>query len=314
MNKLATKTINSRVLTHKPNLSIDKNKNYLFDLSYLGILDLQGEKAAEFLQGQITCDVKQVTNTHMAQGLQCNLQGRILSKMDVFFWNGLKILLPKDLLTATQKSLTKPALLSKVTILENTEFMIFGFYLQNPKDLILDCMDPRSIELLSLEGSMHGTDDYCIYHLGAGFYICITRNDISNQFVEKDQFLGSYDWHSLRLEHKNIDIYPESKGLFLPHRLGLHTSGLISFNKGCYKGQEIIARTHYRATIKHELRLIELVGEVFSGQVLIHSETGLEVGEVVDYTRMNDDKYLVAASVLKESDSSTLLCRLGLGS
>lgn len=307
MNKLATQTINSRVLTHKLNLSIDKTKNYLFDLSYLGILDLQGEKAGEFLQGQITCDVKQVTATHMAQGLQCNLQGRILSKMDVFFWNGLKILLPKDLLTATQKSLVKPALLSKVGILENTEFMIFGFYLQNPEDLILDCIAPQSVELLSLEGAVQSTDDYCIYHLGAGFYICISRNDISSQFVGKDQFLGSYDWHSLRLEHKNIDIYPESKGLFLPHRLGFHTSGLISFNKGCYKGQEIIARTHYRATIKHELRLIELLGRVFSGQVLMNSETGLEVGEVVDYTHLNDDKYLVAASVLKEVDSKSLL-------
>lgn len=280
---------------------IETHKNYLFDLSYFGVISLIGDKSIDFLQGQLTCDLKSVTDIQMIQGAQCNLKGRILSLMDIIKWSGIKLILPIDLSDLTLNSLNKTALLSKVTLQKNTEYQVMGFYLQNSKDLIPDSVFlPQDLYALSY------TANYCYYNLGKGFYIIIIHKDkvaeFIKSFLDQNQLMGSLAWHTLRLMHRQFNIYPESRGLFLPHRLGLHETSLISFDKGCYKGQEIIARTHYRATIKHELRIytIDSHQKIYSGQKLFKSKEDIEIGEVIDYSVLGTNQYLIAVSILKE--------------
>ncbi|KTD35546.1 glycine cleavage T protein [Legionella moravica] len=302
MSLFQNHTINNRILTTNTiNCTIEPLKNYFFDLSYLGLIQLDGEKAVDFLQGQLTCDLNAVSDIQMIQGAQCNLKGRILSLMDVINWNGIKLILPQDMIEATAISLNKTAQLSRVTLKECNEFKIAGFYLQNSQDFVPDSdFFPSELYTLSY------TSNYCYYHLGDGFYIFIVPQNefinISELFKERDQYLGSMTWHTLRLMHKQIDIYPESRGLFLPHRLGLHETKYISFNKGCYKGQEIIARTQYRATIKHELKIfiINTDHTIYSGQKLFHFTDEIEIGELIDYSNLGNNRYLIAASMLKE--------------
>ena len=85
-------------------------------------------------------------------------------------------------------------------------------------------------------------------------------------------------------------------------RLDLHQTPYLSFNKGCYKGQEIIARMHYKATLKHQLGLYEISTpeKIYSGQKLLN-ESGAEVGELVDYSLLGKEHYLVIVSLLKGS-------------
>ncbi|MCL9685573.1 YgfZ/GcvT domain-containing protein [Legionella maioricensis] len=301
--------INSRVLTTfnslDTELTLNKKNNYLFDLSYLGLLNVVGDKAADFLQGQLTCDLRLVSDIQMIEGAQCNLKGRILSLLDIINWNGFKLILPRDLIESTQTSLTKTAQLSRVSIEQNGNLKVFGFYLQNPDDII-----PEATFLPNNLYAQARSSNYCYYHLGNGFYIFIIQTDIEHEFCnifsERNQLLGSLTWHTLRLYNHQIDIYPESRGLFLPHRLGLHQTQYISFDKGCYKGQEIIARTHYRATLKHELRLYVIKSEqnLYSGQKLLKLEDETELGELIDYSLLGNNHYLIAVSILKEGAQS----------
>jgi folate-binding protein YgfZ len=279
-----------------------KHKNYLFDLSYLSILEINGDKALEFLQGQLTADMQQLSDIRIVQTAQCNLKGRILSLLDVINWQGIKIVVPQDLLASTQNSLMKTALLSRVTMCQNNTFKLFGFYLQDADDLV-----PNHQFLPSdLYAHAYG-DGFSYYHLGHNFYIFIVNDSLANQlskpFIQAQQFLGSLTWHTLRLLNKQISIYPESRGLFLPHRLNLHETELVSFNKGCYKGQEIIARTHYRATLKHGLQIWKFTSfePIFVGQKLMQTNSTHEVGELVDYSYLNENQYLAAISLLKNS-------------
>jgi len=307
MTKLNSHSINSRTLTTFKNfteeLTLHKHKNYLFDLDYLGVMDLRGEKTLEFLQGQLTADLRMVSDIHMMQSAQCNLKGRILSLLDVISWDGIKIILPKDLIADTQSSLAKTAMLSRVAVTENNRCKVLGFYLQNQDDVL-----PYSIFLPDNVYAQTYSSSYCYYHLGEGFYIFIVKTDIIEEFcslfVDVKQYLGSLTWHSLRLAKKQLDIYPESRGLFLPHRLDLHQTPLLSFDKGCYKGQEIIARTHYRATLKHELKLYKIITEqkIYSGQKLYRINEDTEVGELVDYSILDHNTYLIAISSLKQND------------
>lgn len=308
MNKATDHLINTRALSTfgsiESELLLNKQKNYLFDLSYLGILDIVGDKANEFLQGQLTCDITRVSDIQMIQGAQCNLKGRILSLLDIINWNGFKLVLPKDLTEVTQNSLSKTALLSRVNIKENKEVNVLGFYFQNNADLI-----PDSIYLPKDLYAHSHSSKYCYYHLGQGFYIFIIDSAIKKEFcqpfIDHNQLVGSLTWHTLRLVHQQIDIYPDSRGLFLPHRLGLQETQYISFDKGCYKGQEIIARTHYRATLKHELKIytISSASTVYSGQKLFKPNTEIEVGELIDYSILSNDLYLIAVSILKDASS-----------
>ncbi|QLZ68998.1 glycine cleavage system protein T [Legionella sp. PC1000] len=305
MSTTFTHLINDRTLTTfkalEEELVLLPNKNYLFDLSYLAVIDVEGNKAIDFLQGQLTCDLNSMSDIQMIEGAQCNLKGRILTLMDIINWQGVKLVLPQDLQERTINSLSKYALLSRVMLKENTKFHIFGFYLQNHEDIIPDTeFFPNSVYAQTY------TNHSCSYHLGNGFYVFLVLTDyahaIQERFMKNDQLLGSLTWHTLRLFQQQIEIYPESRGLFLPHRIGLQQTSYISFNKGCYKGQEIIARMHYKATIKHQLKIYEIATEqkIYSGQKLLNKTEGSEVGELIDFSILTSGRYLIAVSILKE--------------
>lgn len=300
--KLLNSVINQReysfIESLENELLIQSDQNYLFDLGYLGQIAVQGEKAEEFLQGQLTCDVKKVNASTIQQGALCNLKGRILALMDVAFskTQGFSLILPYDLIEETKRSLEKTAIFSRVSLKAGSQ-KLFGLYLQNPKVLRLEI--PCPIE----KYQAYENDILFIYHLGDGFYILYfkqdTPNDIATLFIKDGQMRGSLAWHVLRLQNKEYQIYPNTRGIFLPHRLDLHLTGYLSFDKGCYKGQEIIARTHYRAKLKHGMKVYVIHSEhsPIAGSRVFDAHNNNEIGELIDCSPINEHKYLVAVSI-----------------
>jgi folate-binding protein YgfZ len=265
------------------------------------VIQIKGERARELLQGQLTCDLREVTDHQMRQGALCNLKGRILALLDVIREDEqhFQLVLPDDLCLDTKKSLEKTALLSRVSLHQTNHYQCLGFHLQNSSDEL-----PFNLPLPSKKHDISYGKDGCCYHLGNNFFIILIATkafeSITQPFVSKGQWRGSLAWHNLQLQEKRIDIYPVSRGLFLPHRLDLHLSDYLSFNKGCYKGQEIIARTHYRAKLKHTLKIfyIDTKEPLQSGQKLYDNETNVEIGELIDYCPLENHGFLIAASVL----------------
>lgn len=282
-------------------LDIDVTKNYLFDIDYLSILSVQGDKAQEFLQGQLSCDLNKVNQQTMQQGAMCNLKGRVLALMDVIKGseNDVLLILPEDLLTDTQASLAKPAMFSKVTLHKNTDYECFGFYAEQPDDIT-----PFNISLNNTAHTVVYHEDFCCYSLGQHFYMLLVKTNraqaLRETFFQRSQYRGSLAWHALRLQQMHMEIYPGSRGLFLPHRLNLQNTGYLSFDKGCYKGQEIIARTHYRATLKHELRVVTISSDnaLVSGQSLVEDDSERVIGELIDFCPTAKNTYLILVSIL----------------
>ncbi len=276
-------------------------QNTLFDLPHLGVLNLLGEKGPEFLQGQISCDVHQVNTHTMRQGALCNLKGRVLALPDVIAWHGLKLILPQNLLLQTQKSLTATAMLSRVTLEPATHYHVLGFYLHDATQAcpIEGTWPSEKYKLLT-------QDNVCAYHIGDNFYLMLVHasllEKIKTPFIQNNLLQNEQTWHALRLQHGEIQIYPESRGLFLPHRLGLQHTGHLNFNKGCYKGQEIIARTHYRAKTKHAMKILTIeTSMTLKPGLRIMTEDGTrEVGELVDFSYLDNNQVVIAASLLLE--------------
>ncbi len=308
-----TLQINDRALSTFLPIDCERNlsahKNYLFDLSHLGMLELTGDNAASYLQGQISCDVEKVDENTMQQGILCSLKGRILSLMDVIDWNGLKLILPQDLLALTLKPLSTAALLSKVNIQVSKSYTLLGYLHNEENDLCLP-----GLKLPLKRHQFVSSKGVGCYKLSDSIYMVISNHsnaeNLKNMFSQNEQLRGSYLWHLLKLQHGGFYIYPETRGEFLPHRLELHEKGYIDFNKGCYRGQEIIARTHYLAKLKHKLKtcVIEADQPVHAGDILYHPETKQEVGRLIDCSPMQNHKVQAVLSVLKNHNG---LVRVG---
>lgn len=279
---------------------LQPTKNYLFELPYLATITVQGENASDFLQGQLSCDVREVDKTHMRRGAQCNLKGRVQSLVDVINWHGLELVLPDDLIHDTLNSLAKTALVSRVNLQANYRYQIYGFYLANTADLLPALPLPPSPYAVS------SNDNSCCYHIGNHCYIVLIDKDKAPAFIhpfaQKHQLRGSFGWHRLQLLQKQFEIYPETRGLFLTHRINLHQNHYINFEKGCYKGQEIIARTHYLGKQKHglEVFIIHSKETLHSGKRITNTESNVDLGELIDFCPMGDDHYLILSSLLHE--------------
>ena len=173
-------------------------------------IQVQGSKALDLLQGQLTNNV--YTNN---KSLFCNIKGRIIAMLEIIhFDNSIYLVMNKELWPKTHELLLKVALLSKVVFEEKPAINIYA------------TLDDK-------------------------FYLSSQLPEITSL----DQI--SYEqWHLHRIKQQKFELYSATIGLFLPHDLNL-IDNWIDFAKGCYRGQEIIARMHYRAKSKYHLALIE---------------------------------------------------------
>jgi folate-binding protein YgfZ len=212
--------------------------NKLCLLPSLGVLKISGKEAAEFLQGQITADVKQCPELSPL-GAHCLPNGKIVFLFRLFQWQAnYYLLMPQSMLALAQKSLGKYAAFSDCTIsIESLSILgVIGIEacsaITSPKEVIILTLqkeDPRRI--------------------------CIGDKDWMNKIINETKIpLGTLeDWQHQDILNGIPTLSPETSEVFLPHRIGLPEIDAVSFNKGCYIGQEIIARTQYRATPKYKV-------------------------------------------------------------
>lgn len=281
-------------------LALPENTPILFDLPNPGLLKVANAPARQFLQGQLSCDVEAVTAEQMCPGALCNLQGRILNLVDVIDWQGLHLVMPNDLLALTQSNLSKAALLSRVTLTPNETLESLGLYCPN-----LQQLPSLPIPLPSKLWQTQQTEHSYSYAISEQLVILLLPAAIKQTILAlftPEHIYGSLAWHALELQHQRLSIYPNTRGLFLPHRLGLHETPYLNFQKGCYKGQEIIARTHYRAKLKHALYRYQITTTepIHAGQKLWDTTHQSEIGELVDYCPLDNHRFLILISALFE--------------
>jgi folate-binding protein YgfZ len=125
--------------------------------------------------------------------------------------------------------------------------------------------------------------------------------DISDQDLAVETKLNSLD----RIRAGMADITSETTDQFIPQMLNLDLLDFISFKKGCYTGQEVVARAHYLGAVKRRMYLLALATDSVpaSGQTLSNSE-GKQLGTIVN-AEANEQGKVEALAVL--STSSTVI-------
>ena len=256
--------IGSRSYTVTPDFFENPTPHYPFfaPLDYLGIIKVIGPQALSFLQGQLTNDVNLATENQIQKQLLCNIKGQLISKLFLIKQEENFILIcPQDLIPQVLNLLSKTAALSRVSLEADLSSPIYGIF-------------------------SHENMPY--YPLESAFYFSFTPPDL----IQKPEIF----WHYQQLIANQFSIYPDTCKLFLPHHLGLETSGWISFNKGCYRGQEIIARMHYRGKSKYHIeQWIEKFDPELQPGATLSLAKNEKQGEIIDICPINNEDVLILA-------------------
>ena len=203
-------------------------------LEHLSVLKISGDDANEFLQGQMTQSTDALNDKQIHLTSFCNPQGRVIATALIQLWNkAYYLILSSDLLDDLTNHLNRYILRSKV-ILSKNEINAFGIY---KKDTVA-IVDSDNHSLRSLFN-----DDQRFVLL-------------SNEYQGQD----SIDEKNWLLEdiRSGIPIINKINSLeYIPQMLNLDNLKGISFSKGCYTGQEVIARVQHRGKIKQRLYQIE---------------------------------------------------------
>lgn len=285
----------------------------IYPVSHLGVLTVAGKDAAKLLQGQITCNVNDVTETKSSLGALCNPKGRaittflLVKKADAYL-----LVLPQELLETVKKRLQMYILRSDVTLTDSSdEFCLIG----------LSYADSRMNESSSSEQLFATTQQENIFvNFPSDHSRCLIIAEADNaqklwvEQVSKQGFQpeNSDQWCYLDIISGIPWLTAETSEEFVPQMLNLDKLGGISFAKGCYTGQEIVARTHYLGTAKREMFLAECdtSNPPEPNSIIIDDSAGIEqsIGKVLcAQNRQNICKMLI---VLQISDVGTHKLRL----
>ncbi|MGH8662430.1 MAG: YgfZ/GcvT domain-containing protein [Burkholderiales bacterium] len=237
-------------------------KNASCELVHLGLIRFSGAEAQTFLHNQLTCDVAALESGKSTYGSYCNPKGRVLATFllwrvgEEFFMQ-----LPSPLREPVQKLLSKFILRAKVKAVDATpEWGLIGVAGEDAAALV-----QRAVG--GVAKSVHEvaqTPDATVIKLpGERYEIAAAQGKaqtIPGALASVAEKAGPDHWDWLDIRAGVPVILPATQEAFVPQMLNLDLIGGVSLSKGCYPGQEIVARMHHRGTLKQRMYLANIAG------------------------------------------------------
>ncbi|WP_244896973.1 YgfZ/GcvT domain-containing protein [Candidatus Coxiella mudrowiae] len=221
---------------------------YTIPLNHFAAIAINGANATTFLQGQLTCDVHKITETHGSLSACCDPKGRMIANFYIFRQGeNYYFLLPKSMVPFILDHLKKYAVFSKVE-------------LAAVDDLTTTIRPPVDIEITEIKENA---------------------------------------WRALNINVGLAWIYPKTTASLIPQMINLQRWGALSFTKGCYMGQEIIARTHYLGKLKRHLYRADVICQTLpaSGDEL-KNQKNQNVGIIIEVASKGNKEYELLAVIL----------------
>jgi folate-binding protein YgfZ len=225
------------------------------DTTYYPIIIFSGEDRHSFLQGQLTQDVGKIRDAAVLPTALCNAKGRVVVTgrlMDLGDRVGMTV--PAPMVAAVIQRLSMYRLRADVQIgLENEMWLAVAF------------SDENSLERLGKSGllpdaqlgaSKRSSEIIAVHQAGTERYVELFGQVSALQAINLDMTrrLDDKTWQRERIVAGLVDIVPENTEQYTPHMLNLDLTGALSFSKGCYTGQEVVARTEHLGSVKRRLK------------------------------------------------------------
>lgn len=281
-----------------------------------GLLQLQGPDTNKFLQGQVTNDVNGCTSEIWQHNAHCTPKGRMVANFDTVRADEETLLLrlPKDTQAALQASLGKYIVFSKAKLTDIAEQYRF-----------LGIQGPGSEDWLTQQLDLSFNEGQTVIQNAQGIFLKLSKDRIEC-WLPADSELPSVfgqvkidedptPWQLQDIQAGRGWVMEATVEEFLPQLLNLQSPAIqgINFKKGCYTGQEIVARMHYKGKLKRHMYLLasnssqEIAPgvDVYSGDKIRDGEKQ-SVGNVVNAVNEGDRTYLLAVVTQEAFESGNL--------
>ncbi|AZZ93689.1 folate-binding protein [Hahella sp. KA22] len=256
---------------------------HIHRLTNVALLEIKGPDAIKFMQGQFTCDVQDITSNHSSLAACCTPKGRMVAlfriaqaKPDCYL-----LRLPEEVAQSFLAHLNKYKVFYKCTVTLLDDWGVIGLSGD------LDAIQPLSSNIpASIDASHVGEGLLLIRPPGKASRVeCWLDSDQASKLLpelDNQCAAGSIeDWERLEVLSGLGEVYPETLDEFIPQMLNLQALGAISFKKGCYTGQEIVARMQYLGTLKKRMFLLSSDSFAPAPGSAVIDETGARIGSVV---------------------------------
>ena len=274
-------------------------------LSHEGALAVRGSDAAKFLQGQLTCNLNYLSDTQASLGARCTQKGRMQSSFRILLQgDGVLLAMATALLEPQLADLKKYAVFSKSKLTdESAAWARFGLADADHALASLGLELPaetdsvaRTEQLIAIRASPGRTELWVpAEHTEA------VRNQLTTQLQEADL----NEWLLGQIRAGIGQVMPQTRELFIPQMLNLQAVGGVSFKKGCYTGQEIVARMQYLGKLKRRLYRLSLDAAQMPepGTPLFSPSHNSAIGEVVIAAKADQMIELLAVLQAEAADN-----------
>lgn len=249
VNNPALQEINGRIEVGSPETSESKNSYTLIDSQT--ILAVTGEDAVKFLQGQCTADLHSLEVGHSTFGAICTNKGRVICNFRALKTEDSVLLrMSADIAQETLDKIKKYAAFFKVEM-SVWEIPSVAVLFQTGATNAIPPLDlPKGVYCIS-------DDKIEEFYATPG-----SAESLLDLLKSQGNPRSESDWYAAQIQAGLVNINICTTEKYLPHQLNLDRSGAISFTKGCYTGQEIVARTEYRGTSKRRIRPVKLFTDI----------------------------------------------------
>ncbi len=254
-------------------------------LSQFALLQIDGPDSEKFLQGQLTCDMQSVTSEQWQAGACCDAKGRMIANFIAARSNtGFVLRLPSSQAEVLMNHLKKYAVFFKATMSVSENVRIIGELNTASGDRSMSQGDIRQL---------NWPDGRCEYWV---------PDELTGDYLSNQPLVSESAWHAADVRSGWLWVQPSSSAAWIPQYCDWQAHDGISFSKGCYTGQEVVARLQYLGKSKRHLYQVEPASELpeIMSDVLIN---GKAKGELATRVWL-DDKFVGLAVV--SSDEETL--------
>ena len=259
------------------------------DLSHYGLIEAEGEEARDFLQNQFSNDMRLVSLSQSQISAYCSPKGRMLAAFHIF-QQGEKfyLRLPRSILEATLKRLRMFILRSKVTLEDASDALVrFGFAGPEANKRLAEILDNVPTEANAVAENpglsviripdpiprfeIHGEPEAVIA--------------LWRRLARQATPVGAACWTWLDIQAGIPEVLPSTVEAFVPQMVNLEALDGISYKKGCYPGQEVVARMHYLGKLKRRMYLAHISSDSIPSpgdNLYSPKESDQSVGKIVE--------------------------------
>ena len=305
---------------HQAALKSPANKNLICPLPHWGCIAIDGPEAATFLQGQLTNDTVNLASDETVLAAHCDPKGRMHANFYLHRQSEqcFYLLMPRTTITTALAALKKYAVFSKAE-LTDISHNLAQFALINSDEQMLAkvLVGDKLAKVITLPTHLN---QYLILVEKAQALDFVNQLNETVLNSETLRWVGSSQWEYHLIQQGIAFIQPTTVGELIPQMLNLDALAGISFTKGCYTGQEIIARMKYRGKVKRRcypfssqlissdsvLQTLPIGVEIFDQQ---GKSCGLIVSIVIDNTTQDCTAYGLAVlkvSAIEEASNLSL--------